>query len=53
MIDMGPHVVFIVAAYLGVAVAVTGLVFWVLFDARRTTRALAKLEASAPPRAAQ
>ena len=45
MIDLGPHAVFIVWAYLGVALAVAGLIAWTLLDARSTTRKLADLEA--------
>lgn len=51
MIDLGAHAVFIVWAYLGVAIAVAGLVGWTLYDARATTRRLAELEARAPRRA--
>jgi heme exporter protein D len=46
MIDLGPHAVFIVAAYLGVALAVAALIFWTLYDARRTASKTAALEAS-------
>lgn len=45
MIDLGPHAVFIVWAYIGVVVAVAGLIFWTLYDARATDRKLANLEA--------
>lgn len=45
MIDLGPHAVFIVWAYVGVALAVAGLIFWTLLDASSTTRKLADLEA--------
>ena len=45
MIDLGPHAVFIVWAYLGTAIAVTGLIAWTLYDARSTTKKLAALEA--------
>lgn len=44
MIDLGPHAVFIIWAYLGVAIAVLGLIGWTLLDARRTTAKLARLE---------
>jgi heme exporter protein CcmD len=44
MIDLGPHAVFIVWAYIGVAVAVAGLIGWTLYDARATARKLAALE---------
>lgn len=45
MIDLGPHAVFIVWAYAGVALAVAGLIAWTLLDARTTARRLADLEA--------
>lgn len=45
MIDLGPHAVFIVWAYLGVLWGVVGLIGWTLFDARQTARKLAALEA--------
>ena len=45
MIDLGPHAVFIVWAYIGVALGVAGLIGWTLFDARATTKKLASLEA--------
>lgn len=53
MIDLGPHAVFIIWAYLGVATAVIGLIAWTLFDARRTAKTLAALEARSPRRAAK
>jgi heme exporter protein D len=45
MIDLGPHAVFIIAAYAGVTLAVAALIFWTLFDARRTASKMAALEA--------
>jgi len=45
MIDLGQHAVFIVWAYLGVALGVAGLIGWTLFDARATAKKLAMLEA--------
>jgi heme exporter protein D len=45
MIDLGPHAVFILWAYLGVALAIAGLVAWTYADARRVQRQLAQLEA--------
>jgi heme exporter protein D len=45
MIDLGSHAVFIVWAYLGVLLAVGGLVGWTLYEGRRTARTLAILEA--------
>ena len=46
MIDLGPHAVFIIWAYLGVALGVAGLIGWTLIDARNTAKKLAGLEAS-------
>lgn len=45
MIDLGPHAVFIVWAYIGVVVAVAGIIGLVVFDARRVKSKLAALEA--------
>ena len=45
MIDLGPHAVYIVWAYIGVALAVAALIAWTLFDARSTAKRLAELEA--------
>jgi heme exporter protein CcmD len=45
MIDLGLHAVFIVWAYLGVALGVAGLIGWTLYDARTTAKRLAALEA--------
>jgi len=45
MIDLGPHAVFIVWSYVGVALAVAALVAYTLIDARRTARKLEALEA--------
>ncbi|UJW84304.1 heme exporter protein CcmD [Devosia sp. SL43] len=50
MIDLGPHAVFIVWAYIGVAIGVVGLVGWTMLDARGTARKLADLEANRPTR---
>ncbi|QQR36626.1 heme exporter protein CcmD [Devosia oryziradicis] len=44
MIDLGPHAVFIVWAYIGVALGVAGLIGWTLVDARATAKRLAALE---------
>ena len=52
MSDLGPHAVFIVWAYLGVFLAVGGLIGWTLLDARRTATKLAELEARNPRRRA-
>nr|WP_193338026.1 heme exporter protein CcmD [Devosia beringensis] len=48
--DLGPHAVYIVWAYLGVALGVFGLLAWTLMDARITAARLAALEAQAPRR---
>jgi heme exporter protein CcmD len=48
MIELGPHAVFIIWAYLGVAIAVGGMIAWTLYDGRRTARKLAELEARNP-----
>ena len=44
MIDLGPHAVFIVWAYIGVGLGVAGLIFWTILDARITAKKLAVLE---------
>lgn len=46
MPDLGPHAVFIVAAYLGVAVLVLALIAWVGWSSRRVKARLAALEAA-------
>jgi len=45
MIDLGPHAVFIVAAYLGVFVAIGVLIALIVLDRRRVEKRLARLEA--------
>lgn len=45
MIDLGPHAIFIVSAYLGAALAIAGLIGWTWYDARSTAKKLAALEA--------
>ena len=50
MIDLGPHAVFIVWAYLGVLLAVGGLVGWTVYDGRRTAKTLAGLEVHRTPK---
>jgi heme exporter protein D len=45
MIDLGPHAVFIVWAYIGVAVAMIALVGWTIADARRVESRVTALEA--------
>lgn len=43
--SLGPHAVFILAAYGAVALIVAAMVAWVALDHRRQGRALAALEA--------
>ena len=50
MIDLGPHAVFIVWAYIGVTLGVAGLIAWTLYDARHTAAELSRLEARNPRR---
>ncbi|WDR01695.1 heme exporter protein CcmD [Devosia algicola] len=45
MMDLGPHAIFIIWAYVGVVVAVFALICAVRIDARRVARRLAALEA--------
>jgi heme exporter protein D len=45
MIDLGPHAVFIITAYVGVTLAVAALIGWTLYDARATAAKTAALEA--------
>lgn len=45
MIDLGPHAVFIIWAYVGVAVAVVALISATVLDARRTEARLKALDA--------
>lgn len=44
MIDLGPHWIYIVAGYLGVALAALGLIGWTAWSSRRVTSELARLE---------
>ena len=46
MIDLGPHAVFIVAAYVGVLVVTSALIAAIVLDGRAKTRKLAALEAA-------
>jgi heme exporter protein D len=43
--DLGPHAVFIVGAYLGALLAVIALIAYAAIDARRVRARLAALEA--------
>jgi heme exporter protein D len=43
--DLGPHAVFIVAAYAAATIVVGGLIAWVALDLRAQTRLLGDLEA--------
>ena len=45
MLDLGPHAVFIVAAYSGVAVVAAALIAWVAWNSANVKRKLAGLEA--------
>jgi heme exporter protein D len=45
MQSLGPHAVFILAAYAVTAAVVVGLIVWVMLDHRAQTRALADLDA--------
>jgi heme exporter protein D len=45
MIDLGPHAVFIVSAYAGVAVVSLAMIGWVLWDSAAVKRRLTALEA--------
>jgi heme exporter protein D len=45
MPDLGPHAVFIIWAYIGVAVASIALIAWVALRSRRVHTRLATLEA--------
>ena len=45
MPDLGPHAVFIVSAYAGVAVVTTALIAWVAWNASSVKQRLATLEA--------
>lgn len=46
MIDLGPHAVFIVWAFAGVAILIGALIGYVAIDARRARARLKALEAS-------
>jgi heme exporter protein D len=45
MLDLGPHAVFIVTAYAGVAVVTAALIAWVALGSANVKRRLAALEA--------
>lgn len=44
MPDLGPHAIFIIAAYAATFLAVAGLAFFIVEDDRRQRRLLAELE---------
>jgi heme exporter protein D len=46
MIDLGPHTVFIVWAYAGVAVVTAAVIAWVAWRSANVKRRLAALEAA-------
>ncbi|MEO5324715.1 heme exporter protein CcmD [Mesorhizobium sp. CC13] len=43
---MSPHALYVTAAYGASALAIAGLVLWILFDQRARKRELAELEAA-------
>ena len=45
MIDLGPHSIFILAAYGAVAIVLAALIGWLLMDGRRQKNRLADFEA--------
>lgn len=51
--DLGPHAAFIVASYAIVAIAMLGLLAWLVLDGRRYQRALNALEARGVRRRSQ
>lgn len=53
MIDLGPHAVFIIWAYVGVTVAVVALVAWVVLSGKRVEARIAELEAQGVRRRAE
>lgn len=53
MIDLGPHAVFIIWAYIGVTVAIVALIAWVVLSGRRVEARIAELEAQGVRRRAE
>ena len=51
--ELGPHAVFIIAAYVVAALVVTGLIAWVMADYDAQRRLLAELEARGVTRRAK
>ena len=51
--DLGPHAVFIIAAYVMAALVVVGLIVWVIADYDAQRRLLADLEARGVTRRSQ
>ncbi len=45
MIDLGPHTVFIVSAYAGVAIVTAAVIAWVVWRSAEVKQRLAALEA--------
>ena len=43
--SLGPHAAFIWLSYLAVAIALAGMIVWLVLDGRRHERRLAELEA--------
>jgi heme exporter protein CcmD len=52
MIDLGPHAVYIVSAYLGVAVAIAALIGFKLVESRLISARLRALEPAGADRSA-
>jgi heme exporter protein D len=44
VIELGPHAAYIIWSYLGVAILVVALIFYVAWDARRVRQRLKDLE---------
>ncbi len=53
MIDLGPHAVYIVSAYAGVAIVTFGLIAWVLLNSKKQQSRLADLDARGVKRRSQ
>jgi len=53
VMDLGPHAVFIIAAYVMAALVVVGLIAWVIADYDAQRRLLADLEARGVTRRSQ
>ncbi|GGF43724.1 hypothetical protein GCM10011321_37840 [Youhaiella tibetensis] len=51
--DLGPHAVFIIWAYVGVTAAVVALIAWIVLSGRRVEKRIAELEAQGVRRRAE